>query len=402
MTRKNFQWLCYERTVDVDSKPLAALPSSLELRARLDSMAVRRGWPVSSDVARLGKIVSSLSVAYNTTGRSAPEHLPARLAFWLPRDLPKVYEATRELRLAGLLNPSRPVVRILDIGAGLGASTLGLLYALREAGCAATIEVTLVDDDASALTIAKELLAALHVQVKTHAPAASPKAYGTNFDYIVLSQVLSELDRDEPDEAARAVKHAVFVGELGRAALTEEGSLIVVEPALRERTRHLHRVRAALLDTGVLHLFAPCLHSDACPALTLETDWCHEDRPVDLPEYLVPVAKNAGLRWEGLTFSFLVLRRAEGNAVSLLPVDALRKRVVSDVRKTKGKNEVSLCGDVEGDARRLRYLRLDREATSENEAFAKLQRGDLVTLSGDRSRAGRVGPETRVDIQPKS
>lgn len=385
----------------VDSKPLSALPSSLELRARLDSMAVRRGWPVSSDIARLGKIVSGLSVAYNTTGRSTPEHLPARLAFWLPRDLPKVFEATRELRLAGLLAGSQKVLRILDIGAGLGASTLGLLYALREAGSEATIEVTLVDDDAAALAIAKELLNAFHVRVTMRAPSDSPRAYGADFDFVVMSQVLSELDRDEADEVVRATKHAAFVSEVARGALSKAGTLIVVEPALRERTRHLHRVRAAILDEGLLHLFAPCLHSDACPALLLETDWCHEDRPVDLPEYLVPVAKNAGLRWEGLTFSFLVLRLEEGSAARLLPAGTLRKRVVSDVRKTKGKNEVSLCGDVEGDQRRLRYLRLDREATPENEAFVQARRGDLVALSGDRSRAGRIGPETRVDILPK-
>ncbi|MFO0664317.1 MAG: small ribosomal subunit Rsm22 family protein [Polyangiaceae bacterium] len=378
---------------------MSALPSSLELRARLDSMAVRRGWPVSSDVARLSRVVASLSAAYNTTGRSAPEHLPARLGFWLPRDLPKVFEATRELRKAGLLSAPRTRVRVLDIGAGLGASTLGLLYALRESGCMALVSATLVDEDAAALAIAKELLLSFpNVEVRTMENAPSPADYGSGFDFVVLSQVLSELDRED-DESTRAEAHASLLGALGKEALAPSGSLIVVEPALRDRTRHLHRVRAAVLARGTLHLFAPCLHTSACPALALETDWCHEDRPIDLPEYLVPVAKSAGLRWEGLTFSFLVLRHDEKNARELLPASALSKRVVGDVRKTKGKNEALLCGDPHEPSleHRLRYQRLDRDETEANAAFAELERGDLVSISGDLTKPGRIGATSRVE-----
>lgn len=387
--------------MEAESPKRAPLPSSPELRARLDSMAVRRGWPVSSDVGRLGRVVSSLSVAYNTTARSTPEHLPARLAFWLPRDLPKVYEATRELRLAKLLVPEHGgtrSLRVLDIGAGLGASTLGLLYALQEAGHAGPVEVTLVDDDTAALGIAKELLSAMPgVTIQTKSPGAV-RAYGTNFDFVLLSQVLSELDREEVDENARAAKHAALLAELGKESLGRTGALLVIEPALRDRTRHLHRVRAAMIEEGSLHLFAPCLHEGPCPALSLETDWCHEDRPVDLPEYLIPVAKNAGLRWEGLTFSFLVLRHDPRNTVDLLTPNTLRKRVVSDVRKTKGKIEVSLCGDPQppSEEYRLRYQRLDREETETNASTAMLRRGDLVALSGDLSRPGRIGRETTL------
>src|SRR5580700_2681488 len=86
-------------------------------------------------------------------------------------------------------------------------------------------------------------------------------------------------------------------------------------------TRHSHRVRDAVLSTPAtappssrspVTVFAPCLHAAPCPALARDSDWCHEDLDVDLPGWLVPVAKAAGLRHEGLTFSYLVLRGAEG------------------------------------------------------------------------------------------
>ena len=70
--------------------------------------------------------------------------------------------------------------------------------------------------------------------------------------------------------------------------------LVVVEPALRDRTRHLHRVRERLMASEAVTLFAPCLHRAACPALATKGDWCHEDLPLDLPEWLVPLARAAG------------------------------------------------------------------------------------------------------------
>ena len=43
--------------------------------------------------------------------------------------------------------------------------------------------------------------------------------------------------------------------------------------------------------------------------LATEGDWCHEDLPIDLPPWVAPLARAAGLRWQRLTFSYLALRR---------------------------------------------------------------------------------------------
>lgn len=112
--------------------------------------------------------------------------------------------------------------------------------------------------------------------------------------------------------------------------------------------------------------------------LTLK-DWCHEDLPIDLPEWLHPVARAAGLRYEGLTFSYLVIRHAG------LPT--LREhaplRVVSDLIRTKGKREAWVCGDPlsDGGERKTRRVRLDRDASSSNRAWEEVGRGDLISLT---------------------
>src|SRR5215472_6890137 len=278
----------------------------------LDEVARARGWPSSREPARLGAIVRELSEAYNDA-RSAPQSLlAARLGFSFARDVPKGAGAARELIETGLLalEEGRPL-RVLDLGAGLGATTWGAVRALEAAGARGSVEVTWVDDDAAALEVAlsiakgREGRASITVQPRTREGDARAGVSG-RFDLVLLGQVLSELDPGARDKAAA---HTAWLGKLLASSLEPQGSLVIVEPALRDRTRHLHAVRDALLAGGEAHVFAPCLHADRCPALTREGDWCHEDLDVDLPPWLVPVARAAGLRWQRLTFSYLVLRR---------------------------------------------------------------------------------------------
>src|SRR5690349_2213546 len=96
-------------------------------RGPIDAVLAARGWPALADVARLGPLVARLSQAYNEGRGATRELLPARLAFSFARDVPKGAGAVRELVAAGLL--SAPL-RVLDLGAGLGAMTWGVASAL--------------------------------------------------------------------------------------------------------------------------------------------------------------------------------------------------------------------------------------------------------------------------------
>lgn len=413
-------------------------PLEEDWRDALDRVARSRGWPTSRDVAKLAARVVQLSAAYNdpTRARAAMREAgPARLGFSFARDVPKAAAAVRELVGAGVLPLDRPL-RVLDLGAGLGASTWGLARALKAAGATGGVDATWVDTDAEALELGAALLRvragaadAVEVRLESRAGALGSASGLGRFDVVLLGQVLSELDVASPDEV-RLLLHVELVRSLLLDRCTEDGSggaLVVIEPALRDRARHLHRVRDALAATG-MPVFAPCLHSAACPALARETDWCHEDLEVDLPAWLWPVARAAGLRREGLTFSYLVLHRGGRRLVDALaspgapsagatpvhppaPADVhppppasapARLRVVSEEIRTKGKREAFVCGECTGPdgplAARVRLMRLDRDANPGNAAWDQLKRGDVALVAPTPELARpRIGSATTVE-----
>ncbi len=473
----------------------------------LDAVAAARGWPTTRQAARLGAAVAALSASYNDPTRaraSAREAGAARLGFSFARDVPKSAGAVRELVALGQVR-REGTLTVLDVGAGLGATTWGVVRALQAAGARLDVEATWVDDDAEALAVGQAIVrereraspspstspsptpdphasphpsgdaaGGVRLRVRTVARAAGPLDELGRFDLVLAGQVLSELDVGaDPEE--RVARHAALLGGWVARRLAPGGSLVVVEPALRDRTRHLHRVRDALVAStsvasasvasaslasasvasasnapAAVTVFAPCLHAAACPMLARDTDWCHEDLDVDLPEGLVPVARAAGLRREGLTFSYLVLRADGVSLASCLEATASTRgalRVVSGPMPSKGKREAFLCGPTAAPAPRdeadgtatptapptpattpatpstptapptpattpappatpatpstpstkLRAMRLDRDARPGNAAWDAVARGDLVIieprLPQDRPR---IGAEARV------
>ena len=387
-------------------------PLEDDWRDTLDGVARRRGWPTSREVAKLAARVTGLSAAYNdpSVARAVVKDAgAARLGFAFARDVPKGAAAARELVATGALGLGSAPLRVLDVGAGLGATTWGLLRALEardRRGQAMSalaqpgpriVEATWLDPDAHALKLAEEVVReregaqcnGVELRVTTVVRPLSPVG-GLDgmgrFDVVLVGHVLSEMDVGDPADA-RVDRHAALLGGLLDHVTREHGSVVVVEPALRDRTRHLHRVRDVMASRGAT-VFAPCMHSGPCPALARETDWCHEDLPVDLPGWLVPIARAAGLRREGLTFSYLVLRKDGVRLADSLaaPPGAVRLRVVSELIRTKGKRDAFVCGELSAAddglpvAARVRATRLDRSASDGNASWAELGRGDLLVV----------------------
>lgn len=380
-------------------------PLEAEWQTALDGVLAKMGAPKTTDVTRLAPKLAELSRAYNAAEASAdrkPVPLEARVAFSFARDVPKGAAAIRELVAAGLV--SLPL-RILDVGAGLGAMTWGAVRALEAAGLKGKVEALLVDADPRALEVATKIAAAapraaaheggIELAITTRRERVGAKL--PQADLVIVGQVLSELDL-ELDESARIEKHAAFVGGLLRDSVAENGALVVIEPALRDRTRHLHAVRDRLLaGGGGATVFGPCLHADACPALANEGDWCHEDVAVDLPPWLVPLARAAGLRYQGLTFSHLVLRRDDERLVSRTKEGGLRLRVVSDVMRTKGKTELFACTAA---GARVRLRRLERDEKAAPSGWDDLHRGDVLVVSPVPDDNGRLSPTVEIDVWP--
>ena len=357
------------------------------------------------DGAVLAAEVQRLSALYNA-GR-APESgdaraLCARLRFFMPRDLPKLDGPLAELAQVDAF-PERDSLRVLDLGAGVGTSTLALARFAARTGIAARLEVDAVDHDTGALALARRVWARAGdwggVPITARPIAmdlARPVRARLNraYDVVLLGLVWNELARDEPEEPEEraAERHLAWLAEI-TPLVADDGVLVIVEPALRQQTRILHRVRDALARRpGPPHVFAPCVRRGDCPMLARERDWCHELVPSALPATLAALARMAGLREHDLTYSYLTLHMQARSLREVAPVPLLR--VVGGPLRTKGKRELFVCGDV--DATRVRLL--DRDATMANAVFDVLGRGDVVTIAGDvpTSDAWRVRDETRV------
>lgn len=324
---------------------------------------------------------------------SSRDQLAARLAFWFPRDVPKMASAVREIVAMG-----RVGLKVVDFGAGLGASHRGLARAMATPGApSVTLDVTAVDDDREALKIAQSIVRRApregNVEIKLRVDERLQRGA---YDVVLYGQVVTELDLDQPEEK-RVELHLERILHAANL-LKPEGVIVIVEPALRPRSRHLQRLRSALIGRG-LKVLAPCLHHGACPLLVRETDWCHEDVPVDVPDFLVPLAKKAGLRWEGLTFSYLIVSPTPPRLVDALTAAPNRERVVSSLLVTKGKSEAILCGDPLRDdpanPHGTRMGRLDRARSEANEPFGSIGRGDIITV-GKLDEKLRVGREDAV------
>jgi hypothetical protein len=206
---------------------------------------------------------------------------------------------------------------------------------------------------------------------------------------ILFGFVLNEMYAEAPLETRLAERAALIVQ--ASAQLRPGGAMIVLEPALKAITRELMDVRDRLAARGEApFVFAPCLRRGPCPMLENDRDWCHQELAYALPPKLAQVAQGAGLRYEGLTYASLVLTREPR---ALLPHEASERlyRVVSERLETKGKLELYGCGE----AGLTRLTRLDRDQSTDNAAFDRAERGQVLRISSPEARLGRGARVTR-------
>jgi ribosomal protein RSM22 (predicted rRNA methylase) len=324
-----------------------------------------------------------------TTERDRPpaDHradLAARAMFFTIADAMKLAIPLGELRSRGALPAARPL-RLLDLGAGCGAMGLGALAALPP-GELSALAITAVDRDAAALGIARDAIGRFADQRGIAVSFASrdddvTRARLPAADLVVIGTLLNEL---APAAARELVERAL-------TAISDDGAVIIIEPALRETARALHELRDALIGAGRGHVFAPCTRTAApCPALADPRDWCHEDRPLELPHRTAELARLTHLRDGGMKFAYLVLRRQPLGLVG----DPAAWRVVSAAMPAKGKREVIGCSA----AGRIPLRMLRRHRAPDNRGFEAAARGDVLVIDAapDAERVEITG-DTRVD-----
>ncbi len=319
--------------------------------------------------------------------------LAARALFFTIADAMKIAIPLGELAHRGALPAARPL-RILDLGAGCGAMSLGALTKLTEtteftelrAGDAPQLDILAIDRDERALAIARTALRELATRRGIAATIATRDgdvhhAKLPAADLVVIGTLLNELAPGARIELAlRAL-----------AAIGDDGAVIIIEPALRDTARALHELRDTILRGGRGHVFAPCTRALApCPALADPRDWCHEDRALRLPPRTAELARLTHLRDSGMKFAYLVLRRQPLALVE--PTSAWR--VVSAPMPAKGKLEVIGCSATG----RLPLRLLRRHRTPHNRSFDAADRGDvLVTDAAPDDDRIEITADTHVE-----
>ncbi len=373
----------------------AAFYRSLTRVAQRSGLHDAKGSALADSVAELSRAYTREreSLASRSQGQTA---LGARLAFFLPRDLPKIFGPLDALPdKSALLAQKR--LRVLDLGAGLGTTSLGLSRYLKLSGAACErLEVTALERDAQALSVFQQLVTEVAslpeefvpISLEARAGDLRKQAFGREFDLVVCGFVINELFTEQAPEE-RIAARAQLLRDMA-ACLRPQGSLVVLEPALKESTRELMAVRDLLAtQAGAPFVHAPCIHDNPCPMLQGERDWCHQELAYALPPDLARVAEGAGLRFEGLSSASLVLRN-EPRPVLTQP-DRDVYRIVSQRLETKGKLELFGCGE----RGYVRLSRLDRDASAANAAFGAAQRGQILEV-GALDEKQRIASTTQV------
>lgn len=282
--------------------------------------------------------------------------------------------------------PGRPR-SVLDLGSGPGP----VAFAALDAGAA---EVVAADRSARALAAARRLAAGAGEPLATREwnPARRTPlaeiAPGRRFDLVSIGHLLNELFPGPEADLRRA-----DLLEEALSLVAPGGSLLVVEPALRDTSRALLRVRDLLVARGFA-VRAPCLFRGPCPALLRETDWCHAERPVEPPALVAQIAKAAGLRREAVKMSYLALAPREEAWAE--PPEGRVFRIVSEPLPSKGRLRYMGCGP-EG---RMGLSLQERHVRDSNRRFGSLLRGDVVRISGAEPRGDglALGEASAVEV----
>ena len=360
---------------------------------------------------RLARAVAELSLLF-TKERAAlrrpyleePVLASAYLQYFLPVNLSKIHVLLNEM-------PAPEVgeeFSVLDLGSGPGTGALAVLDWWHERRVTGALSIVAVDCSSVAHRQAKQLwihycrIASIaEASLRTCESDIERNAWleqvgkGTPFDLIILANSLNEMYADAKDPITARAGLMTEVLSL----LAPHGTLMIVEPALRETSRALHQVRDRLLQEKLCTVYSPCLHEKSCPALINPDDWCHEERAWDPPASIQEIDEEVGFIKDALKFSYLLLRR-DGKTIVEPRSDMYR--VVSELRELKGEKRDWLCNE-QG---RQEVGRQDRLTSPQNVAFDRWHRGAIVQIEkivrkergGKVSSLGRIEPDAAVRI----
>lgn len=225
-------------------------------------------------------------------------------------------------------NSKNNCIKILEIGSGPAPGTVAICDKLREKNPNAKIEITLLDSSRNALETAKKIIQSdfKNVEIKTEVCNLENKSVienlnHQNFSIILISHVLNELWKTDNKKIEKRINFLKNVKNF----LSENGVLILNEPAVLESSRNLIKVRDEILNDKEfeeLTLIGPCQNvvSDfenkktgkelnqqiQCPCLLSENQTCHAEKMWKPNEPILSLAKGAKLDRQSVKMTYFV------------------------------------------------------------------------------------------------
>lgn len=361
---------------------------------------------ITESVAELSRLFTKDRASLRTDYLDHPGHAAAYLTYFLPVNLAKIQVLLDEMPHGWPDHASDRSIRILDVGSGPGAGSLALLdwFHQHAPERIKDLSVTAIDVSAEALKLARNLweiysretgitgghLATYEVNLErsSHGAWIGQAEQHAAYDVIIVANCLNELFSRHIDPVQAKVDMLTQL----LARLAPAGTLMIVEPALRDTSRALHQVRDQLIQEKRGTVYSPCLHENRCPALVNPFDWCHEERPWEAPSEIQKIDEAVGFIKDALKFSYLLLRKDGRTLVERRP-DVYR--VVSELREMKGEKRAWLCNELG----RSEIGRQDRLRSEANAAFDDWHRGAVVQIERvmRKEREGKVSAVGRIE-----
>ncbi len=310
---------------------------------------------------KLAAQARDISVAYTET-RDIDVDAAASLAYLAhfgPRAITAVAHALRSLP-----QPEKPV-RIVDVGAGSGASALAWAFAGAK-------DIALVERSSRATDLAARLLHGCGAQVRRHHDHIDTFR-NKEVTHISAAFVVGELAHEQPEQMLEAINASACV--------------VVVDAGDRPRARRLQALRDRLVARDAVTVHGPCPHRDPCPALIRERDWCHDRIAKALPERLASFSRLVGRDDEAMSLSWLTWSPSTPAASNDVDGDVDGDIVViGEPRREKGRTRLPVCGP--GGLRFLQALHRNKAETARLES---LPRGHRLSSAGARVDGAPAG-----------
>ena len=278
--------------------------------------------------------------------------------------------------------PKKGPVRILDLGAGTGASGLSCLHYLRSQGVENHLQLEAVDYSSKSLAFLKKLHSSRNdlwsdsrvTTIRQDLKFSPSEDNRKKYDLILLGYSLNEL----LEEVAEDSNYRQLLSSLPDL-LKSNGMAIITEPAQRDLCHLLQQKCTELVDKNYnLNLHAPYFNGMPCPLAANNSKYfSHEVRKFKPAETVEKINRPLNLEIREVKFGLSMLGTARPMEMR---EDKLVCRIISPLKKRKG--TVSFIGMSHKGIENNYELQRRNLLKEELKELMHLTRGDIIEIDG--------------------